>query len=1151
MASNARRMTSPLEPGLLVLQGNRLESLRDVVFEWIARQPLDPLEEEIFIVQSNGAAEWLKINLAVRTGICAAARFELPGRFLWRAYRRMLGREKVVARSGLERDPLTWRLMRLMPALLDRPAFAPVAKFLDDQDPVRRLQLARRVAVLFDQYQVYRGDWLDDWEKGRAVLTTMEGEKRSVPEDQRWQPALWQAIAGELGAVERASARPHVHRAFLDAIAAGREPRTPLPRRAIVFGASHIATQGLEALAALSKRMQVVLAIPNPCRYYWADILDGREALRHLARSRRHQPAKGDLDLSEVPLEAMHLHAHPLLAAWGRQGRDFMRQLDAFDERRHPDQPPVDLFDDDPGTTLLTQAQAAIRDLVPLQEHPPRVVPDADRSIVFHVAHGAQREVEILQDQLLGMLATTPTLRPRDIVVMVPDIETFAPSIRAAFGQYERGDARFIPFDIADLRNRGSNPMVVGIEWLLRVPDQRFRLQEIRDLLEIPAVAARSGIAADALPGLFAWLAGAGVRWGLHESQRASLGLGAAGEQNSWLFGIRRMLLGYASGTAGAFAGVEPYDEIGGLDAEVVGAVIDLFERLERWWLLAAQDAKPSEWGARGRELVATFFQPTDEPERLTVAALENALAAWLTACEGAAFDERVPLALLREAWLAEVDGLEASRRFMTGGVTFCTLIPLRAVPFEVVCLLGMNDGDFPRRQRRDDFDLIGLAGQSRPGDRSRRDDDRYLMLEALLSARRTLYLSWCGRSARDNARQPPSMLVAQLRDYLDAAWAGEGDRSVLADRTVEHPLQPFGRRYFEDGGLPTFAREWRAAHDRSAAPPTAFGPRLELVGTTLDLSQLGRFLRNPVRAFFRVRLDIQVADEPERVDDDEAFELDGLESYQLRRDLLADPGAIAGQAVADGIRARAGRIVRAGSLPMFERGTRIVDEAVALLIPTIERWRACVADYPEAVPKYAVRHEAQGMVVEDWIEDVRSGAGGAARLVLTPSRVLTDGAVRTDRLVDPWVTMLAMSAAGHRATTVLIGCDATLTIAAIDRADAAALLTDLMRAWFEGMSSALPFAARTALAAVGASGDARAAYEGASADTGGDRGDFGLARLYPDFESLAADGRFASYAQRLFEPLVAWVAASVVIEPHAPPHASEQAPSAPVEVDE
>ena len=326
-------MTTDIQPGLLVLHGNRSELLAEAVFEWVRRQPLQPLEQEVFLVQSNGVAEWLKMALATQTGICAATRVELPGRFMWRAYRQILGRSTVPGQSALDKLPLTWRLMQILPGLLSRPEYEPLAGFLRGDDLGRRLQLAQRLADLYDQYQVYRSDWLAAWAAGDDILPKSTDEStRSVkplPPDQQWQGALWREVLAPLTEQQRAATRPQLHRRFLAALDTGAAQGSPIvpiagiSRRVVLFGMTHVPMQTLEALAALSRHCQVLLAIPNPCRYHWADIIQGRELLR---MERRRHPSRNGRDLSAVSLEDMHAHAHPLLAAWGRQGRDFVRR---------------------------------------------------------------------------------------------------------------------------------------------------------------------------------------------------------------------------------------------------------------------------------------------------------------------------------------------------------------------------------------------------------------------------------------------------------------------------------------------------------------------------------------------------------------------------------------------------------------------------------------------------------------------------------------------------------------------------------------------------------------------------------------------------------------------------------------------------------
>lgn len=1167
-------MLAEIQPGLLVLHGNRSELLGEAVFEWIRRSPLQPLEEEIFLVQSNGVAEWLKMALATQSGICAATRVELPGRFLWRACRQVLGREAVPAQSALDKAPLTWRLMQLLPALLARPGFEPLAGFLRGGDVDRRLQLAQRLADLYDQYQVYRSDWLAAWAAGQDVLQAGDGAAGSqpLPQDQLWQGALWRELLAPLSEFERAATRPQLHQRFIAALDSDVAPVTPIARRVVLFGTTHVPMQTLQALAALSRHCQVVLAIPNPCRYHWADIIEGRELLR---MERRRHPLREGRDLAEVSLDEMHAHAHPLLVAWGRQGRDFVRQLDAFDDalaaRQRFNGAKVDLFDDGPGDTLLSQVQARIRDLVPLAEHASEEGDVADRSIVFHIAHSAQREVEILHDQLLELLAHPPAgtaLNPRDMVVMVPDIAAFAPAIRSVFGQYERFDARFIPFDIADLNERGNNPLLVALEWLLRLPQQRCRMTEVRDLLDVPAVAQRFGLQGEDLPRLTQWMEGAGIRWGLNLEQRAALGLAACGDQNTWVFGLRRMLLGYASGDSGpaagasaeagagsgaAFNGIEPYAEVGGLEASLAGSLASVVDALLHWWTQASTPATPAEWAERGRALIEAFMLPADDRERLTVAALQDALRAWLEACDTAGFDAPVGLSVAREAWLSGVDEPHLNRRFRAGGVTFCTLLPMRAIPFEVVCLLGMNDGDYPRNGSRSDFDLMGLPGQQRPGDRSRRLDDRQLMLEALLSARRVLYISWTGRSVRDNSEQPPSVLVSQLRDYLEAGWRGD----VLRSRTTEHPLQPFSRRYFEQHDAPplagevlfTHAREWRAAHVLPsgvavAVPSSVFEPDPNV---PLTVAALAAFLKNPVKDFFRRRLDVVFREGDEAAEDDEVFALGGLEEYGLLDEVI-NAILVDLQVHAPDLRrlvaGHVSRICRAGRLPMAELGLRTGQELVETLVPMLERWRDVRARYPDASAKEPLHYEHDGIVLDDWLAGVRAApeiarqAGPRVWLELTPSRLCAGvrPTPRPDRLITAWVRTLVTSACGIDMQGVIVGRDATATVNPLPADEAAAALATLMRTWREGMTAPLPLASKTALAWGAGAGDVAVVYEGSSYPRGGSRGEVEeacLSRMFPDYESLRADGRFEELAARLFGPVLEWLRVHVTVTPH------------------
>jgi exodeoxyribonuclease V gamma subunit len=903
------------------------------------------------------------------------------------------------------------------------------------------------------------------------------------------------------------------------AVEEDRLPAQRLPRRVVLFGMSTLPYQTIEAMAGLSRHTQVLLAVPNPCQFYWGDIIEGRELLT--AAYRRHQ-ARGGNNLSEVPVEELHAHSHPLLASWGRQGRDFVRMLDEFDGGQGAKfgNMRVDLFNDGDDGTLLSQVQAAVRDLLPLAEHP-HVAPEAsDRSIEFHIAHSAQREVEVLHDQLLSWFSEDreEPLRPRDVVVMVPDIETFSAAVHAVFDQHKRSDPRYIPFEIGDMKDRSVNPLLVAMEWLLRLPQQRCRQSEVRDLLDVPALAARFGLGEDDLPTLGRWIEGASVRWGLDQRHRAGLGLGSAGEQNSWLFGIRRMLLGYATGAGPSYGDIEPYAEVGGLDAALAGALAELVESLLAWREQLDAVLTPQEWGERARMLMARFFRARDDEDRMMLNQLDEALQCWLEICENALFDEPVPLGVMREAWLSELDQPALNHQFVSGGV-----MPMRAVPFRVVCLLGMNDGDFPRRGHQSDFDLLALPGMGRPGDRSRRDDDRYLMLEAVLAAREKLYVSWVGRNVRDNTEQPASVLVSQLRDYLAAGWDLD-----LAERTTVHALQPFSRRYFEEGGLRTYAGEWRSAHradrDDAAREDDPLPPYELDAEYRLKLGELAAFLRQPARYFFRRRLGVNFGEHEVVGEDEEPFSLDALERFFLEDALLDDSGAPEPQAdVRQELDLRAQRLAREGRLPIGLVGKQWQQQLVEELVPVRRSWLALGARYPTAAPKLVVSLDLDGLLLDDWIDKLRTHDDGTVWLMQISSRVLDrKGAPRGDKLIGPWLRQLAAAAVGERVTGYLVARDATLELAPLDTGAARDGLANIAGLWRANLDRPLAVACKTALAQL-AGGDPREVYDGGF-EISGEVDDPCLARLWPEFAVLRAAGDWPRTAELLYGPLAAWL---------------------------
>ncbi|MGM0691265.1 MAG: exodeoxyribonuclease V subunit gamma [Pseudomonadota bacterium] len=1176
---------APIKPGFIVLQGNRLEGLRDLLVEWLACAPLAPLENERILVQSNGMAQWLRLALGRSRrddghgglGIATAMDLLLPARLQWQCYRAVLGREAVPPDAPLDKPRLTWRLLRLLrdPSIVAEPIFGPLSNYIDG-DEHRAYQLAARLADQFDQYQVYRADWLERWARDEATLPGPLGDAPAVPGGSRWQPALWRAILDDLSAhppkIDDGDAstgyagRALVHRAFLEQAAQLSERPADLPRRIVVFGVSALPPQVLDVLGSISRWTQVIFCLQNPCKHYWGDIVEDR----HLFKTayRRITARKIDTSLDD---HALHQHAHPLLASWGKQGRDLVRLVDEFDQA--PERAGggealnIDLFDEPEPTHLLGRIQADLLDLCPMTEieKQRRKIDPADASLQFTIAHNPLREVEILQDQLLAAFDADPTLRPRDVIVMVPNMADYAAAISAVFGRIDRHDPRHLPFAISDRPERETHPMIRALDTLLHLPEARVTASEVMDLLEVDALRARFGIASDEVALLRHWIETAGIRWGLDADHRPEFGLPPGVGQNSWRFGLDRLLYAYLAGTDDDWEGIVPVGGMDGMSAAVIGPLYTLVEALGRWRHTLGETRTPENWVSGFEELIDTFFDPDaippDEDETNPLATRESAATlrdrvldattGWLADCRSAAFDQPIGIETARSAWLDRLDEHRLNQRFLVGAVNFATLMPMRAIPFRQVYLLGMSDEAYPRRQPAADFDL--MSGRYRPGDRSRREDDRYLFLEALLSARDRLWISWVGRDIRDNSERPASVLVNQLRDHLDRGWSVDGqDDDHDADKisstlTIEHPLQPFSRDYFapQRPELFSYASEWHQVHDvrETAQPASPLTDKGE--SRSPSLADLARVLKKPWRVYLGDHLDVPARRQISLPEDDEPFALDALGEAQLSAQLLdrmvtrlsREPvetltPEILEQRLPEWVDRALQRIAGSGQLPLPPFDVLLRCEHGEAVSRQLKTWAAFQTRYPESLAAF---HPAERLSADNdelmsgEINDIRVGDDGAVRLKLVPGALHKGKDLKWHRLVGEWPYHLAAQLSGRPVTTFLISesdahretlSERPVAMQPLAPEEARDHLMALIGCWHRARREPLPAEPRTQIAWLTAKddskrlGSARAAFEGSA------QYDADLSRLWPDFNALSAHTDFDVIAQSIYLPL-------------------------------
>ncbi|HFQ8732829.1 exodeoxyribonuclease V subunit gamma [Escherichia coli] len=884
---------------LRVYHSNRLDVLEALMEFIVERERLDdPFEPEMILVQSTGMAQWLQMTLSQKFGIAANIDFPLPASFIWDMFVRVL--PEIPKESAFNKQSMSWKLMTLLPQLLDREDFTLLRHYLtDDSDKRKLFQLSSKAADLFDQYLVYRPEWLAQWETGHLV----EG----LGEAQAWQAPLWKALVEythELG-------QPRWHRAnlyqrFIETLESATTCPPGLPSRVFICGISALPPVYLQALQALGKHIEIHLLFTNPCRYYWGDIKDPAYLAKLLTRQRRHSFEDRELPLFRDSENAGQLFnsdgeqdvGNPLLASWGKLGRDYIYLLSDLESSQE-----LDAFVDVTPDNLLHNIQSDILELenravagVNIEEFSrsdnKRPLDPLDSSITFHVCHSPQREVEVLHDRLLAMLEEDPTLTPRDIIVMVADIDSYSPFIQAVFGSAPAD--RYLPYAISDRRARQSHPVLEAFISLLSLPDSRFVSEDVLALLDVPVLAARFDITEEGLRYLRQWVNESGIRWGIDDDNVRELELPATG-QHTWRFGLTRMLLGYAMESAqGEWQSVLPYDESSGLIAELAGHLASLLMQLNIWRRGLAQERPLEEWLPVCRDMLNAFFLPDAETEA-AMTLIEQQWQAIIAEGLGAQYGDAVPLSLLRDELAQRLDQERISQRFLAGPVNICTLMPMRSIPFKVVCLLGMNDGVYPRQLAPLGFDL--MSQKPKRGDRSRRDDDRYLFLEALISAQQKLYISYIGRSIQDNSERFPSVLVQELIDYIgqshylpgdEALNCDESEARVKAHLTCLHTRMPFDPQNYQPGERQSYAREWLPAASRAGKAHSEFVQPLPFtLPETVPLETLQRFWAHPVRAFFQMRLQVNFRTEDSEIPDTEPFILEGLSRYQINQQLL------------------------------------------------------------------------------------------------------------------------------------------------------------------------------------------------------------------------------------------------------------------------
>ena len=872
---------------------NCFEVLRDAVIAQLGRATASPFVAHQVVVPSAAMRRTLALAVADDQGVCANVDFVYLAQWLWRQIGRVV--ESVETESPFAGPVLAWRIY----ALLQDPAwyasFPRLANYLNGADPVMRLDLAVKIAAVLEQYITYRQPWLNAWAAGGRVDLGMDSTAH--PDDQDWQAELWRRLIASMG-----SHREHPANQFFRSLEAqGAAPGQPsdLPPAVHVFCLPDIPPLYLKMLIGLGRWIDVRLYVLNPCREYWFEIVDPKRLSQLVVRGAAEHQETGNR----------------LLASWGKQTKS---QIELLLDRA-ADAPIDDGYREEFADTRLGHLQRSIFNLVEIE---PGSMPSdpADRSIEVHVCHSLTRELEVLQDQLLGMFASPTPPELSDILVVTPDLEAAAPLIDAVFGTAPAD--RLLPYAVSGRGRSSVNAAARALLELLAMLPSRFPGSGLLELLQQPIIGRRFGIGSDELMNVERWMRMSGMRWGIDGDHRREQGLPPL-ERFTVEDGLHRLFLGYALPEQ---VSVPVFDRVPagnpeGSDALDLGLFAHFFHRLTALRTDFLRPRPPDAWAASLLGVLEEFLRPIED-EFDDLGEVREAIGELRSNMARGAMTMPVPLPVIRSALKAQLDD-SARGGVPTGSITFSSMSSLRNLPFRVICVIGLNDGAFPQSSRPTEFDL--MAAKPLPGDRQRRWDDRNLFLDLLLAARERFYLSYAGRSVLDNSIRPASVVVSELIETLVPAMAespSDPDSLTQARRrlVIEHPLQAFSPAYFAadaDPRLRSFNRELcdalRDSRERAIQPTPRWDAAVsdeeegdaerDAVGTepffraplavpgeewrTVSLDQLVRFFRNPCRYLLRERLGIALFREEGAPSDDEPFVPDFAERQALAERLL------------------------------------------------------------------------------------------------------------------------------------------------------------------------------------------------------------------------------------------------------------------------
>lgn len=795
--------------------------------------PTQIFTKQTLIVPNKMIGRWLQQQLAKADGISVNLDPVLPANYSWSLLRQVVN--ALPERSDFSSEVMLLAIRKILENTAFTNDFPRLGNYLINCRDSDRMVLAGKVSRIFDHYQVYRGDWLSAWEQGTLL---------DLGEDEAWQQALWCLLTEK----SDEQYRSQLEQLLITAIS---DETIILPKALCIFGVASLPESFINLIKALSEHCE--------CYIFAFSAQENSQLL-------------------------------PEVEHWHQAGTDFFSLLNTE---------PVNQIAPSQLTSQLQQLQSTLAGIpdkgIPNKKKQATVKKAAvtqadDKSLLAVNCFSEMREVEALHDYLLNQFAKNPELKSDDILVAIPDLDKYAPFIRAVFDVHSNFNADAdnnirIPYVINGSLAAAESPLINGLLEILEIPSWRFTREQVMVLARNRLIQKRFDFSDEALDQIDGWLDEAGIRWGIDAAHKQELGLPAS-DQNTWRAGLDRLLLGSVlpkrvNNKLPLFHDVLPVDEMEGALTLLLSQFVSFCEKLFYWRERLQQSYTLQDWQIQLQNLLDDFFI-VDELEESNYMQLLDCLDELSQQAQQAEFETDIDVQALVVLLNDNISSTAGSGRYV-GTVNFTGMNNLAGIPFKTLCLLGMNYDTWPSQQREPGFDLLQhqAVGEHRSGDRNKANDERYLTLQLIMAAQESLYISYVGRNIHNGAEVPPSVLVSELLDCCAQA-------SILMP-VHQHAMHGYSSGNFTtDSDLHSHNQKWLSIAqtiglgDKTASP--LFETKLETEKIIhIDLDDLCNFYRNPQSSFLRSSLGIYIRDEANDWDNIEPFNLNNFADGGIR----------------------------------------------------------------------------------------------------------------------------------------------------------------------------------------------------------------------------------------------------------------------------